>query len=73
MRRPAGGPSSTGERSETPQAVWDCRTPLTLTVKYRSGPEAWWEVKARGRVFRFPGHVAIHDVMREVTGVDQPR
>lgn len=39
------------------------REPLTLTVKYRGGPECWYEIHARGCTGRFPGHVTIHDIM----------
>lgn len=39
---------------------------LTLTISYKGGSEAWWLVEARGRTAVFPGHRALHDVMREV-------
>lgn len=45
---------------------WPRRKPLTLTLVYRGGPEAWWEVRARGRVWRRPGVTALHDLMTEV-------
>nr|CRY96836.1 hypothetical protein [uncultured prokaryote] len=45
---------------------WDTRYSLSVTVKYRGGAEAWWEITARGRVWRRPGHLALDDVLREV-------
>lgn len=42
------------------------RVPLTVSVSYRGGPEAWYEVHARGSVGRFPGYVCLHDVMAEI-------
>lgn len=45
---------------------WNPRDPLTLTVTYRGGAECWIEVKARGRLGRYPGHVAIYEVLRDV-------
>lgn len=41
----------------------DARAPLQVQVSYRGGAEAWWELRARGRVWRFPGHHSIHDVL----------
>jgi len=44
----------------------DPRVPLTVTVKYRGGPECWYEIQARGTVWRFPGWVSLHDAMEQV-------
>jgi hypothetical protein len=44
----------------------DPREWQTLTIKYRGGAEAWYEVSARGERGRFPGHRALHDVMEEI-------
>jgi hypothetical protein len=42
------------------------RDRITITVAYRGGAEAWFEVSARGkRVFR-PGGIALIDLMREI-------
>lgn len=41
----------------------DPRKPLTCTVKWRGGPEAWIEVHARGDIGRFPGSVCIADLV----------
>lgn len=45
------------------------RRQTEVLVRYRGGPECWWELQARGRVFRFPGHMALHDVLCRVYGV----
>lgn len=37
-----------------------------MTVKFRGGPEAWYEIHSRGCTGRFPGHVAIHDAFDEI-------
>lgn len=70
MRRPAGGPSSTPPKASSRLSRWRPRSPLTITVRYHGGPEAWWCIKARGCEFRFPGHTALHDVMRAVMNND---
>lgn len=66
-RRPQG-PSDTAAEGVLipPLSRRDSRTPLTLTIRYRGGPEAWWEVKARGRTWRRPGWIALQDLMTEI-------
>lgn len=66
--RPAG-------RARAPKAPrWSSLRPrpltkkLTIQVTYRGGSEAWWLVEARGSRGAFPGHMCLHDVMREVCG-----
>lgn len=54
--------------SKPPLSHWDRRTPLTLQIRYRGGPEAWYEVKGRGRTWRVTGDIGIHDVMEAVYG-----
>lgn len=44
----------------------DARDPLTVTIRYRGGNEAWWYVEARGSSGAFPGYRSIHDVMAEI-------
>jgi hypothetical protein len=39
---------------------------LTIRIKFRGGAEAWYEVHARGSIARYPGHLALHDVMRDI-------
>lgn len=53
------------ERSESTRSLlsWPRKRPQTLTLVYRGGPEAWWEIRARGRVWRRPGVTALHDIM----------
>lgn len=51
----------------------DARDPLTITVTYRAGAECWWQVSARGTVYRFPGATALHDVMRHILNIDHPK
>lgn len=69
MRRPAGGQKVSAAKPHR----WflrpprNPREPLTLSIKYRGGPEAWYEVHARGSVGRFPGCVSLHDVMCEIS------
>lgn len=45
---------------------WPRRKPLNITLKYRGGPECWWEIRARGRTIRRPGYIALHDLMRDL-------
>lgn len=66
VRRPAGGPSSASSKTASSLSAWNPREPLSITVSYRGGPEAWWLIRARGREFRVPGHLCIHDAMRLV-------
>lgn len=68
VRRPAGGHS--GSAPKAPR--WfrlpprNPREPLTIKVKFRGGSECWYEVHARGSIGRFPGYIAIHDIMSEI-------
>lgn len=50
---------------------WNPREPLTLKVKYRGGSEAWIEIHSRGGMGRFPGNVALYDVLREIWRLDR--
>lgn len=36
---------------------------MHLTVTYRGGPEAWYEIRARGVTIRRPGTMALHDLI----------
>ena len=42
------------------------RESALISVKYRGGPEAWYEIKARGRTVRYPGWVCLSDLMQEI-------
>jgi len=64
-----------GEQARRPKAVrrgslarrnWF--DPLTVTIAYSGGPEAWVVIKTRGREFRRPGHVQLIDVVRDING-----
>lgn len=44
------------------------REKLTITVRYRGGPECWWEIHARGETVRVPGHAALHDTLMTLNG-----
>lgn len=72
MRRPAGGQQHSAPKAPRwfGRAKRDPREPLTIKVKYRGGEECWYEVHARGSIGRFPGSVALHDVMREINVVE---
>lgn len=41
----------------------DPREPLKITVSYRGGSEAWYELHARGGVLRRPGVISLHEIM----------
>lgn len=47
----------------TPRDRW---SPLTITLVYRGGAEAWYQIRARGRVWHFPGHLCLHDCVEAV-------
>lgn len=40
--------------------------PVTLTITYRAGPQAWFTVRARGRTWQVPGVLALYDVVVKV-------
>jgi hypothetical protein len=67
--RPKGHVAAAAKRP--PLTNRDLRTVQTLVVKYRGGAEAWWEIKARGRIYRMPGWVALHDAMVSIYGDGQ--
>lgn len=37
-----------------------------MIVRFRGGAECWWEITARGNVWRAPGYVSLHDVMARI-------
>lgn len=71
--RPAGAarPKATSRWSKLRKR--DPRTPLTLTIRYRGGGEAWYYVEGRGSAGAFPGYRSLHDVMREINEGDRYR
>lgn len=68
IRRPAGGQETApkGRSRFWSRPKRDPRQTLTLSIKYRGGPGCWYEVHARGCVARYPGIVALHDVMTDI-------
>ena len=41
---------------------------LTLTIQFKGGAECWYLIEARGSSGIVSGAIALHDVMREITG-----
>lgn len=72
IRRPPDGhetaPRSGGHWHGLPPRP--IRETITLTVVWRGGPEAWYEIKARGRTGRVPGWLSIHDVMMRINNAE---
>lgn len=62
------GPGNTSPKASSSPALsqWDRRTPLTVIVTYRGGPECWFEFRARGKVWRRPGVLCVLDLMNEI-------
>jgi len=55
--------------SQSPKASpWPPREPLTLTVRYLGGSEAWVEVTSRGQTRKMPGHRYLLDALIDVWG-----
>lgn len=42
------------------------RERMTITIKHRGGAESWWELRARGNVYRRPGHTCIEDIFTDI-------
>jgi len=70
----AAGPEGTARRSRSAHdpVERDWRRRQTLQVKYRGGPEAWWEFTMPGATVRVPGHLCLHDAMSRVLGQRHP-
>lgn len=64
--RPAGAARAAGASRWSSREKRDPKAPLTITVRYRGGGEAWYYVEGRGGSGAFPGYRSIHDVMREI-------
>lgn len=66
--RPSGDqPSKTSPQASSPALKpWPKDRSLSITIKHRGGAESWWEIVARGRVWRRPGHLLLDDVLAEV-------
>lgn len=57
-RRPPGGSRAMKKR--------DSYAPMQIEVRFRGGAEASWLITARGRTWRVPGHVCVHDALAAV-------
>lgn len=65
VRRTA--PGTTAPEAPLPKrGTWNRREPLTLTVQYRGGSEAWIRVKARGRTYHFTGGKELLTALLEI-------
>ncbi len=60
---PAGEASANGVSSFQSRRLRDKNRELWIAVRYCGGPESSWLVTTRGASWRFPGYVAIEDVM----------
>lgn len=47
----------------------DPSKPLGVEFRYRGGPEASYDVRFRGRTWRFPGHIMMIDVLQFINGL----
>lgn len=70
--RVAAGPAPAGDsRSQSVHSrsrrSRDAYLPLTIQVRFRGGSEASWLIQYRGLAKRFPGHLALHDVLAELS------
>lgn len=63
---PRGAPPQASARRGLTR--WARRDRLTLQVTHRGGSESWYEIKARGTTWRFPGHRCLEDVMSQIYG-----
>ena len=63
-----GGRVSRPEGPTTSLSYREPRRPLWIEIRYVGGLECSWLVAYRGRVRRFPGHMALHDVLTAVNG-----
>jgi hypothetical protein len=63
---PAGGQQAGRQRRPPRLSQHPQRTSLTIEVTYRGGSTCWWALKARGRVWRRSGTLALHDVLQDI-------
>jgi hypothetical protein len=71
VRRPARGQKAAGPKGHRFRLLprRNPRDPLSITVKYRGGPEGWVEIHARGDMVRLPGYVTIAEIVLMVNNV----
>lgn len=70
--RVAAGSAPAGDRARAQRGPVhlrsrDAHAPLTVTVRYRGGAEASWLISYRGVTRRFAGHLAVHDVLSQLS------
>lgn len=69
------GQSAGGQRVRRPKGVprlsrLSPRVRQGMRVVHRGGSESWWEIEARGRTWRFPGHLVLDDVLQTIYAGD---
>lgn len=45
---------------------WEKNRSLSLSVRWLGGSEEWFEIRARGHVYKRPGWTCLSDVMHEL-------
>jgi hypothetical protein len=68
--KPATRQGTQSERSEGAKPYRarrqrDMYKSIWIEVRFRGGPEASWLITARGRTWRYPGHMALHDCLSD--------
>lgn len=65
IERAAGPESDSARRARKalPVGAATARRTTTVSIRYRGGPEAWWELSSCGRRLRLPGHTSLHDAL----------
>jgi len=66
IERPPERPRTAAPKAPPPLSRKHLRQTIVVEVRFRGGPELWWELRARGRVWRRPGSLAMHDVLEEL-------
>lgn len=69
MASPPGGDRSSASASSPRLRLRNPRKPLVITVTYAGGQECSWLIRYRGRIWRFAGHLALHDVLASLSDV----
>lgn len=70
-KRPQGRKQQRAKRTSFSElGPYPPREALMVKVRYRGGPECWWEITARGKTVRRPGVLALHDVLRDIYRMD---
>lgn len=72
MSRPPEALAKRRRRRPPSLRSWNKRDPLNIIVQHRGGAESWWQLTARGHIWRFPGHLALEDVLLRVMSGENP-